>query len=69
MMETIRIYSQDRGMEFGIVKYIMLMKSGKRITVQIIEIPNEESMKISEITSMLEYWNWLSSNKRRRSTT
>ena len=46
LIQTIRIYSQDIGMEFGIEKYAMLiMKGGKRETIERIEIPNPESIR------------------------
>ena len=39
LIQPIRIYNQDRGMEFGIEKYAMLiMKSGKRETAEGIEL-------------------------------
>ena len=45
-IQTIRIYSQDIGMEFSIEKYAMLiMKSGKRKTAERRELPNQENIK------------------------
>ncbi len=41
LIQTIRIYSQDIGMEFGIEKCAMLiMKSGKRHRMEGIELSN-----------------------------
>ncbi len=41
-MQTVRIYSQDIGMEFGIEKYAMLvMKSSKRHITEGVELPNK----------------------------
>ena len=43
---TVRIYSQDTGMEFIIEKCAMLvMKSGKRHLVNGMELPNQEKIK------------------------
>ena len=42
-IHTVRIYSQDIGMEFGIEKYALLvMKSGKRHLTDGIELPNQD---------------------------
>ena len=41
-----RIYSQDRGMEFGIEKCAMLnMKSGKRHMTEGMELPNHDKIR------------------------
>ena len=46
MIQTIRIYSQDTGMEFGIQKSSMLIiKSGKRETTEEIELSNQERIR------------------------
>ena len=46
LTQTIRIYSQDIGMEFGIEKSAMLiMKSGERETEEIIALPSSESIR------------------------
>ena len=43
---TIRIYSQDIGMEFGIEKCVLLvMKSGKRHLTDGIELPNQDKIR------------------------
>ena len=43
LIHTVRIYSQDIGMEFGIEKCAMLvMKSGKWHTIDGIELPNQD---------------------------
>ena len=45
-MQTIKIYSQDIGMEFGIEKCAMLiMKNGKRQITEGTELPNQERIK------------------------
>ena len=45
-MHTVRIYSQDMGMEFGLEKCAMLvMKSGKRRRTDGIERPNQEKIR------------------------
>ena len=46
LIHTVRIYSQDIGMEFGIEKCAMLvMKSGKRHTTDGIELPNQDKIR------------------------
>ena len=46
LIQSVRIYSQDIRMEFGIVKCAMLvMKSGKRHMTEGIEIPNQEKVR------------------------
>ena len=46
LIETVRIYSQDIGMEFGIEKCAMLvMKSGKRHILEEVELPNQVVIK------------------------
>ena len=53
LIQTIRIYNQDIGMEFTIEKCAMLiMKSGERETTEGIEQQNQKRRKI---TSTLEY--------------
>ena len=43
LIQTIKIYHQDIGMEFGIEKCArIIMKSGKRETVEAVELPNQE---------------------------
>ena len=45
LIHTVRIYSQDIGMEFGIEKCSMLvMKSGKRHIKDGMELPNQEKI-------------------------
>ena len=47
LIQTIKIYSQDTGMEFSIEKYIIhIMKKGKRETIKGTELPNLKSIKI-----------------------
>ena len=46
LIHTIRIYSQDIGMEFGIEKCALLvMKSGKRHLTDGIELPNQDKIR------------------------
>ena len=46
LIHTVRIYSQDIGMEFGIEKFAMLvMKSGKWHTTDGIELPNQDKIR------------------------
>ena len=46
LIHTVRIYSQDIGMEFGIEKCVLLaMKSGKRHRTDAIELPNQDKIK------------------------
>ena len=46
LLHTIRIYSQDIGMEFGIEKCALLvMKSGKRHLTDEIELPNQDKIR------------------------
>ena len=46
LIPTIRIYSQDIGMEFGIEKCALLvMKSGKRHQTDGIELPNHDKIR------------------------
>ena len=46
LIHTIRIYSQDIGMEFGIEKCVLLvMKSGKRHLTDGIELPNQDKIR------------------------
>ena len=46
LIHTVRIYSQDIGMEFGIEKCALLvMKSGKRHLTDEIELPNQDKIK------------------------
>ena len=47
LIHTIRIYSQDIGMEFGIEKCALLvMKSGKRHLTDGIELPNQDKIRM-----------------------
>ena len=46
LIHTIRIYSQDIGMEFGIEKCALLvMKSGKRRITDGVELPNQDKIR------------------------
>ena len=46
LIHTVRIYSEDIGMDFGIEKYATLvMKSGKRHLTDGVELPNQDKIK------------------------
>ena len=46
LIQTLRIYCQDIGKEFGIERFVILiMKSGKRVEVERIERPNQKKKK------------------------
>ena len=46
LIQTIRIYRQDIGMEFGIEKCaLLIMKSERRETAERIELPNQERIR------------------------
>ena len=54
LIHIVRIYSQDKGMEFGIEKCALLvMKSGKRHLTDGIELPNQD--KIRKLTENETY--------------
>ena len=47
LIQTVRIYNQDIGMEFGIEKCALLvMKSGKRHTTDGIELPDQDKIRM-----------------------
>ena len=49
LIHTVRIYSQDIGMEFSIEKCVMLvMRSGKRHMIDGIELPNHNRIRTLE---------------------
>ena len=46
LIHTVRMYSQDIGMKFGIEKCALLvMKSGKRHLTDGIELPNQDKIR------------------------
>ena len=51
LIHTVRIYSQDKGLEFGIEKYALIdMKSGKWLLTDGIELPNKDNIRtVTEI--------------------
>ena len=56
LIQAVRIYSQDIGMEFGIEKCAMLvMKSGKRHMTDGIELPNQDRMRTLEKKETYKY--------------
>ena len=47
LIQTVRIYSQDTGIEFSIEKgAVLIMKSGKRQTIEGIELQNQEKIRM-----------------------
>ena len=56
LIHTIRIYSRDIGMEFGIEKCAMLvMKSGKRHMTDGMELPNKDKIKTLTENEIYKY--------------
>ena len=46
LIHAVRIYSQDRGMEFGVEKYAMIaIKRGKRHQTDGMELPNHDKIR------------------------
>ena len=55
-IHTVRIYSQDIGMEFGIEKFAMfVMKSGKRHMTDEMELPNHDKIRTLEENETYKY--------------
>ena len=47
LIQAVRIYSQDIGMEFGIEKYaVLIMRDGKQQMMEKTELPNQEKIKM-----------------------
>ena len=69
LIQAVRIYCQDIGLEFGIEKCAMLIiRSGKQHMMEGIEQTNEEKIRIlgeKETYNTWEYWKWTPSNNRR----
>ena len=68
LIQTVRIYNQDIGMEFGIEKCAMLiMKSGKRHMAEEMKLPNQkkklERSEKRKPANTWEYWKLTPSNK------
>ena len=67
LIQTIRIYNQDIGIEFDILKSgMVVMKSRKRKTAEGIELRHQENIKRWEKKKIIrtqEYWKWTPSNK------
>ena len=56
LIQIIRIYSQDIGMEFDTGKCAMLvMKNGKRETTERIKLPNQENIRALEEKETYKY--------------
>ena len=59
LIQTVRIYSQDIGMEFGIEKCAMLvMKSGKRLMTEEIEQLNKKKSECSQKKKPTNTWEY-----------
>ena len=57
LIDAVRIYSQDKGIEFGIGKCAMLvMKSGKRHMTDGIELPNHDKIRTLGEKETFKYW-------------
>ena len=67
LIHIVRIYSPDKGMEFGIEKCSMpVMKSGKRQRTDGIELPNQDKIRTlgeNETYKSWESWRLTPSNK------
>ena len=68
LIQTVRIYSQDIGMEFGIEKCaILIMKNGNGHMKEGKEVPNKEKIRMlrkkRKLTNTQEYWKRTPSNK------
>ena len=56
LIQAVRIYSQDIGMEFGIEKCAMLvMKSGKRHMTDVMELPKQDRTRTLEENETYKY--------------
>ena len=63
LMHTVRIYSRDIGMEFGIDKCaILVMKSGKRQLADRMELPNKDKIKTLAENETYKYLGILEAN-------
>ena len=59
LAQTVRIFSRDRKMQFGIFKCAMLeIKRGKVVQSERIELPNGETIKSLEDGKRHKYLNW-----------
>ena len=64
LVQTVRIYSKDIGMEFGIEKCAMIeMKRGKMIYSEGIQLPSGEKIKSLEEDEGYKYLGVLESDK------
>ena len=63
LINAVRIYSQDIGMEFGIEKCAMLdMKSGKRHITDWMELPNQDNIRTVGENETYKYLDVLEAN-------
>ena len=57
LIQKIRIYSQDIGMEFGVEKCAkLIMRSGKRQWTEVIALPNQEKISTLEEKEYYKFW-------------
>ena len=63
LIYTVRIYSQDIGMESGIEKFaILVMKSGKRHLTDGMELPNQNKISMLGENETYKYLGFLEAN-------
>ena len=59
LIQTVRIYSQDIGMEFGIEKCVILvMKSSKRHMTERTELPNQNARRKENLQTLGDIGSW-----------
>ena len=57
LIHVVRIYSQNKGMEFGIEKNAMLvMKRGRRHLTDRMELPNQDTIRTLGEKETYKYW-------------
>ena len=70
LIQTIRIYTQDIGMEFGIKKCAMLvMKKGKKEITEGIELPSQDKIRKLEEKENYKYLGILEADTIKQSET
>ena len=56
LIQAVRIYSEDKGMEFGIKMCHAQMKSGKQHRMECLELPNQEKIRTFEKRETYTYF-------------
>ena len=56
LIQDVRTYSEDIGMEFGIKNVMLIIKSVKRQMTEVIELPNKKIRMLGE-KETYKYWN------------